>query len=348
MKSEWKRRIAALLLVAAMLFLAACTAPPDASTPVQQSESTEVTQSADAETSTPAEPEKQLRFAFAIKNLVNPAWIELIEGFEEVCAANGIETDVQATDSETDVDMQLQILQTFLTQDYDVIFVTPLSPVAICSFVKECNEAGTPIVIVDSIGDRAEMEKLGAQEDAYVMSDYKQSGELAAQCMVDHFNGTANIAVLEGTAGSYSANKMLEGIHEVFAQNPGMNVVASQPADYNRNKGYDLATSILTAHPDIQAFLCCNDEMAFGALKAIEDAGLDVSKFAVTGINAVPEAAQAIKDGRLLGSVYKQSALLGQTAAEIGISICLEQPYEKAMLVEMRMITKDNVDELLG
>ena len=258
------------------------------------------------------------RFAFAIKNLTNPFFINMAAGVERECEKYGASVNIQATESDKDIEKQNQILQTFLTQNYDAILVTPLSNVAIVPFIKECNDAKVPVIVIDTKADPGELAKLGAKMDAFVTGDNRDAGVKEAEAMVEALGGKGEIVILESTPGSSAGIAVLEGVYSVLDKSD-IKVVASQSADNNRNMGYDVAQSILTANPEIQGILACNDEMALGAINALKD--MDFENISVVGINNAADAQAAMKAGAMYASVDKRSDIQGATAVRRAVEI---------------------------
>ena len=260
----------------------------------------------------------EYRFAFAIKNLTNPFFINMANGVEQAAKEVGATVNIQATESDKDIEKQSQILQTFLTQDYDAIIVTPLSDVAIVPFIKECNDASVPVIVVDTRANAAELAKLGAKMDAFVTGDNRDAGVKEAEAIVEALGGKGEIAILESTAGSSAGKAVLEGVYSVLDKSE-IKVVASQTADNNRNMGYDVAQSILTANPEINGILACNDEMALGAINAMKHMGFEGIK--VVGINNAKDAQAAMRAGDMYASVDKRSDIQGATAVRRAVDI---------------------------
>lgn len=280
------------------------------------------------------------RFAFAVKNRTNPFFINMIEGMEAECEKLGATLNVQAAESEKDIDKQIQTIQAFLSQDYDAIFITPLSAVAVVPVIKECNDAGVPVILIDTRADATEMEKIGAKMDYFVTGDNKNAGELAAQAMVDVLSGEGDIAILESTAGSSAGIAVLEGMHEVLAKS-SIQIVASQTADNNRNKGYEVAQGILAANPNIDGILACNDEMGLGAINALKDGGFE--NIPVIGINNAPDAQTALKDGTMYATVDKCSDEQGATAIRRAMEMLEGKAIPPEEMLECTVVKVENL-----
>lgn len=308
MKKSLKKGLPFLLVLLMLLSMIGCG---------QKEETPAETQNpaAGQETST----EQEYKFGFAVKNETNPFFIAIADGIRDAAAEIGATVNVQATEQESDIEMQRQILDTFLTQNYDAIFVTPLSSTAIVPFIKECNDAGVPIIVVDTAADADELGKLGAKPDFFVACDNMDAGKKAAECLVEALDGKGNIAVLEGTPGALSGVQILEGIHSVL-DGTEINIQASQPADWNRNKGYDVTSNIIAANPNLDAILASNDEMGLGAVNALRDNGM-LEEILVVSINNTPDGRAAVKAGDLYSTVDKAAYDQGLRAVEVAVQL---------------------------
>lgn len=283
-----------------------------------------------------------LKFAYVVKNQTNPFFISMAQGFEDACKEYGIEYVIQATESEDEIDAQIQMCETLLTQNYDAVMVTPLSSSAVVPFVQSCNDADVPIILVDTGADEEALAAIGAEVDFFATSDNKQSGVLAAQALVETLGDSGNIAILNGSAGASTAVAISEGFHEVL-DNSGLTIVAEQAADWNRNLGYDVFTNIISANPNLDGVVCANDEMALGAVRAMEDAGMDM--IPIFSINATQDGIDAVKAGTIAGTVDKKPYEQGYIAVERAISILNgETLTEKVEMLEPSMMDASNIE----
>lgn len=284
---------------------------------------------------------KKLRFAYLVKNLTNPYFIDQANGVKETCAKYGIEVTVQATEKETDIDKQIQIADNYLTQKFDAIIVAPLSSTAIVPLMKRANDAGVPFINIDTPADAKEMEKLGAKRVTYVGADNYTAGEAAATGLIEALGGKGKIAVLEGTSGAESAESRKKGFNDKI-KGTGLQIVASQPANYNRNMGYTVFQSILAANPDIVGLFAANDEMALGAVKAIDEAGL-TGKIKIVGINFVKDAQDAIKAGKMYGSITQQPYEMGRLSVEKAIDFINKKAVDPQYITESKLMKVSDV-----
>jgi ABC-type sugar transport system substrate-binding protein len=224
--------------------------------------------------------------------------------------------DVQATSADTEIDKQIQLCDNFLVTHPDAIIVTPLSSTAIIPFIKSCNDAGVLFVNCDGLIDENELKKIGATVLTTVAADNVTAGIEGARALIKHLNNRGRIAVLEGTSGVATAEDRKRGFEEtIAAEGSGLEIVVSQPANYSRNIGYERAQTILVAHPDITGIFAANAEMALGAVKAVEEAGM-INQIAIVGVYNSDEAQEATLAGKMLGSVDQGPYEMGRLVVE--------------------------------
>ena len=185
------------------------------------------------------------------------------------------------------------------------------------------------------------------EEYWYVGPDDVLAGELEAQAAIDKIGGAGNVVILEGPIGQSAQLDRMEGNQNVLAENPDITLLANQTANWSRDEAVSIMENWLQAYPDIDAVIAHNDEMALGAIQAIEAAG-KMDQITVTGVDAIKDGCNAVKEGTLLGTVYQDAKLEGGN----GLQLCYDiltgnEPDQKFNLIDMTLITQDNVDTLL-
>jgi ribose transport system substrate-binding protein len=128
------------------------------------------------------------------------------------------------------------------------------------------------------------------------------------------------VAVLEGIAGHETGDQRLRGFREAMAKAPGLTIVASQPANWERDQGFNVFQNILQANPGVDALFACNDLMALGATEAIAAAGR-TGRVLVVGFDAQPEARTAIQKGTMAATVAQFPARMGAIAVENAVKL---------------------------
>jgi ABC-type sugar transport system substrate-binding protein len=173
-----------------------------------------------------------------------------------------------------------------------------------------------------------------------VASDNVAGGKLAADELGKLLGGKGKVAVLQGTAGTSAARDREQGFTEGIKTYPGIQVVAEQPADFDRTKGLDVMTNLLQAHSDITGVFAANDEMALGAIKALgAKAGNQVK---VVGFDGTPDGIKAVQAGTLSASVAQQPMVLGQLAVQNAVKAAKGDKIPATVAVEVKVATTEN------
>ena len=207
------------------------------------------------------------------------------------------------TDAAGSAAKQVADVNSMIAQGVDAIFLSPREEKPLIPAVMAAKKAGIPLFLIDRNVDGA-LAKGGSDYVTFIGSDFLKEGTTAGENLVKITGGKAIILELEGSTGSSPANDRKKGFDAVIAKNPGMKIVASQTGDFNRDKGRQVAESLLQAHPEATVIYAHNDEMAIGAISALEAAGKVPGKdVTVVSIDGEKDALQAIIDGKMAFSV---------------------------------------------
>ena len=207
------------------------------------------------------------------------------------------------TDAAGSAAKQVSDVNSMIAQGVDAIFLSPREEKPLIPAVMAAKKAGIPLFLIDR-GVDASLAKGGVDYVTFIGSDFIKEGTTAGEAMVKATGGKAMILEIEGSTGSSPANDRKKGFDEVIAKNPGMKIIASQSGDFARDKGRQVAEALLQAHPEATAIYAHNDEMAIGAIAAIEAAGKVPGKDIIIGsIDGEKDGLQAIIDGKMAYSV---------------------------------------------
>jgi simple sugar transport system substrate-binding protein len=251
------------------------------------------------------------------------------KSIQDEAAKRGI--DLRFSDAQQKQENQLKALRSFVAQGVDVIMVSPVVESGWEPVMKEIQKAKIPIIVSDRRPD--------VDPSLYVTfigSDFVQEGRRAADWMAKKMNGKATIAELCGTVGSAPANDRAKGFREVMAKYPGMKIVISQSGDFTRAKGKEAMEAFLKSPQGkkINALFAHNDDMALGAIQAIEEAGLKPGKdITIVSIDGVKGAFEAMKDGKLNCSV-ECNPLIGPQLFDAVDAIMAKKPLPKRIVVK--------------
>jgi ribose transport system substrate-binding protein len=274
--------------------------------------------------------------ALVVKTLNNPFFIDMQHGAEAAAKAQGVELTVQAAEREVDVERQVQIIENLIQRRVAALIISPSGSREIVEVIVKANQAGIPVIIVDTRADAAELKAAGGKIATFIGSDNYEGGKLAGHFMAERMKGQAKIAVLEGIPGHETGDARLRGFRDALAGQPGMQIVASQPANWERDQGFNVAQNLLQAHPEITGLFAASDLMALGAVEAIATAGR-TGTITVVGFDALDEARQAIKKGTMAATVAQNPAKMGATGVAWAARILHGEtpPPEVAIPIEL-------------
>jgi ABC-type sugar transport system substrate-binding protein len=219
------------------------------------------------------------------------------------------------TDAAGDTTKQVADVESMIAQQVDAVFLAPREEKPLVPAVKKAKAAGIPVILLDRNVDQS-LAKAGEDYVTFIGSDFIEEGQRAAEWLIKETKGKAKIIELEGTTGSSPANDRKKGFHDAIANESGMEVVASQDGDFARDKGRQVAETLLQANPDATAIYAHNDEMAIGAIAALKAAGKKPGKdVVIVSVDGSKDALQAIIDGDL-GATVECNPRFGPKAYE--------------------------------
>ncbi len=286
---------------------------------------------------------KTLTIAFVPKALNSPFWAEMQQAAEREAAAQGVRLVSLAADRETDVERQYQIIENLIHQKVDAILLAPAGSKELVPAIRKANDAGIPILILDTRIDEAAAQSMGAKVLTFIGSDNFEGGAVAGRYLARMLGGKGNVAIIEGISGHETADRRRLGFLKGVEGHPGIRVVASQTADWERARAYTVAENLLQAHPDLDAIFAANDEMALGALEAVA-AARRLGRVGVVGFDAIPDALANIGSGRLLGSVAQFPGEMGRLGVRHAVALLRDGTTPpREILTRVEMIDRLNV-----
>lgn len=249
--------------------------------------------------------------------------------------------DVELTvvDAGGDAAKQLQQVETFISQKVDAIIMQPQEQEACSPAIDKAKAAGIPIINCNSLTI--------TEPDAYVGSNDSESAEIAMTYIAEQLGGKGNVLMMHGHPGQTAEVKRTEGAMDILAQNPDMTLLDEQTADWDRAEAMTLMENWIQAYGDqINAVFCQNDEMALGALNALVQAGKK-DNVLVVGVDAIDDALQSVKDGKMDATVYQDCKGQAEGAIEAAYKLVKGESVEKEILIPFILVTTENVDEYL-
>lgn len=266
---------------------------------------------------------------FSVKDQTNPLFVDMVtaakatfDAYNKKAGYEKIKLNVQACTGETKVEEQLTMVETFLTQNVNAIICTPLNSDAFVDFVKKCNDKGVAFINLDTMVNTAKLKEKGGMYDVFVGSDNVWLGANVAKAMVEDFPNGCKYIVLGGNPGAATHIGMDKGYQSVKAtMGAGFTELKYELCNWQLPLALETTTNLLPAYPDVQAIICFNDQMAQGAISAIEGFGKVPGKdIKVYGSNFVGNAPKYIDEGKQAFSVSRRPYYSGMIAAECAIN----------------------------
>jgi inositol transport system substrate-binding protein len=210
---------------------------------------------------------------------------------------------------------------------------------------KLIKDAGIPLVYVNI----PPLEELKPGEPVvYVGSDEIVAGKLEGEGIAKLLNGKGNVVIMMGAPASQASVMRTEGAEKVFAQHPGIKVVGKQTANWQRNEAIDLMNNWLVAGTPIDAVCANNDEMAIGAIIALQQAGKDPRKIVVGGVDATRDALEEMEKGNLAVTVFQDAKGQGKAVVESVQKLIKKEKFESPYVyVPFELVTKENYKDYL-
>ena len=278
--------------------------------------------------------------ALVMKTLNNPFFVEMEQGARAAADSLGLALIVQAPEREIDVERQMQIVENLIQRRVDVLALVPSGSREIVPAVVKANRANIPVVTVDTRVDTAALRQAGARIATFIGSDNVDGGRLAGQFVARRLGGRGRVAVLEGIPGHETGDSRLRGFREALAGHPGITVVASQTANWERDQAFNVAQNVLQSHPGVQAIFACNDVMALGAVEAVAAAGR-TGRIAVVGFDAQDDARAAIRAGRMDATIAQRPREMGRLAVITAHRLLRGEPVPAEQPVPIELVTRE-------
>lgn len=325
-----KKFIAMLLTVVLALGVTACgSSAPAAPEESKPAENTDASNASDASGS------DELVVGCSLQNLSEEFMI-MLKGAMEIEAKNHDNLKLMVVDAESQPDKQASQLDSFIAQGVDAVIISPVDADALAPAVKAVSDAGIPIITCSA-------DVNGDQGQVWVGSENENGGMIEMQYVIEQLGGKGNIAVLRGPLGAFAEQGRFAGYEMALEDYPDVEIVFDQTANWQRDEAMALVENWLTTGTEIDAIVCHNDGMALGAMEAVKAAGKQ-DEIMVTGIDAIEDALNSVKNGELAATCFQDAIGQGTQALIMAIKASNGEAIERNN-IPFELVTKDNVDE---
>lgn len=268
------------------------------------------------------------KIGLIVSTLNNPFFVDLKSGIESEAKKLGY--DIVVLDSQNDPAKEVSNMEDISVKNVDIVLLNPVDSDSAISSVMVANNLDLPVITVDRASN-------GGNVVSHVASDNVEGGKMAAQYLVEMLGNEGNIVELEGIAGSSATRDRGAGFDNEV-KNSNLNIITKQSADFDRTKGLSVMENIIQSKGDIDAVFAQNDEMALGALKALQDANMD--DVLVVGFDATDDAVASVQKGDMAATIAQQPILIGETSVKLAHRYLSGEKVENFAPVELKLIAK--------
>ena len=264
-----------------------------------------------------------------ISTLNNPFFVTLKDGAEEKAKELGVELVIY--DAQDDSAKMTSSMEDLIQKKVGGILVNPTDADAVVPSILKANAAGIPVFTIDRGATSGEVV-------THIASDNVAGGKMAGEFLAEKIGGKGKVVELVGIPGTSAARDRGQGFNDAMKAYPGIEIVASQAADFSRDKGLKVFENILQAQPEIDGVFAHNDEMILGAVAAAEAAGRTGIVF--VGFDAVDDAVAAVKEGKLAATVAQQPAVIGAMGVEKAAALLAGEELPEFIPVPLQLVTE--------
>ena len=283
---------------------------------------------------TSSHADKRILFSIKGPGSGNPFWASVEKGAREEAAKLGVDLVLVAPPQEGDVQAQINQVEDQLAKGVDAIALAPGDPNAFAPIVDDAIKSGVPVVFVDTKGINEGVTFIGTNN--------MNGAELAAKFICDKTAKGSDVAILTGIESQSTALLRRDGAIKGF-KNCGLNLVATQTAEWDTAKGRSVTESIILKNPNIKAIFASNDNMGLGAMQALKDA--DMNDVIVVGFDATPDAATSILKGEMTATIAQFSYNMGAYGVKYALELANGGSIDPNIDTGTQLVTTENAND---
>jgi ABC-type sugar transport system substrate-binding protein len=287
--------------------------------------------------SAPSLAEDKITIGVSLAQDDNPFYIVMLKGIR--ARADELGWSVATVSANEDKVKQINGVQDLVARGVKGILISPIDSVGVNAAYDAAKAANIPIVSI-ARGSTSPNQTL------HVAMDEKQIGRDIAAWTAKAIGGEGKVAMLLGPSGAPTFRNLAEGYTEVMAKYPKIVIAFRTDGPLTRERGVKQAEDALVANPELKAIYCANDDVALGASQAVIAAGR-ADKTIITGMNGVPPALHAIKDGKLAMTVELNPFLWGRLGVDVLASYLKGDKVEPRVFIKHVIVDKTNIDQKL-
>src|SRR5476651_2170270 len=266
--------------------------------------------------------------ALVVSTLNNPFFVSMKDGAQK--EADKLGYNLVVLDSQNNPAKELANVQDLTVRGTKLLLINPTDSDAVGNAVAMANQAKIPVITLDRQATKGTVV-------SHVASDNAFGGKMAGDYIAKKVGEKAKVIELEGIAGTSVARERGKGFAEA-AQKHQFTLLASQPADFDRTKGLNVMQNLLTAHPNVQAVFAQNDEMALGAMRALQIA--NKTNVLVVGFDGTADGLKAVQSGQMAATVAQQPEQIGIIAVDTADKVLKGQTVDAVIPVPLKLVAQ--------
>lgn len=270
-----------------------------------------------------------MTIGFAVSTTNNPFFVAMENGVKSEAAKQGVKVIID--DGNNDPAKQLNQVQDLIQQKVSAIILNPADSQALSSAVQAANAANIPVITLDRSVDSGNVA-------CFIASNSVQAGKMAADELIKALGGKGQVVELQGILGTSAERDREKGFDQEIATAKGITVVAKQTAKFDRSTALNVMQNILQAHPNVNGVFAQNDEMALGALKAIQQAGK--KGIAIVGIDGEQEAVNDVQKGLMYADIAQQPTQEGVLGVDNAIKLVKGETVPSTVNSPLQLVEK--------
>jgi ribose transport system substrate-binding protein len=289
----------------------------------------------------PTDQPKVKTIALVMKTLTNPFFVEMEKGARQAERELGIRLVVKTAAQETSIEQQIGIVNDLIQAKVDAIVIAPGDSVELIPVLKKAQDTGIAIVNIDNQLDTDYSKKLGLVNVPFISVDNVQGAYLSAKYVADKVSGKSKAGIIEGIRGARNATDRKSGAEQAFTENNKIRIVASETANWKIDEADTVVKRIFDEYPDIRVLFCANDMMALGAIKRLDE--IKRSDVLIAGFDALDEAKDSIRNGKLQVTIDQQAARQGYLGVTTAVKLLNGHQVPANTMVDVVVISKENL-----
>lgn len=286
----------------------------------------------------PSQPAKP-KIALVMKSLANEFFSTMADGAKKHQAANAASYDlvVNGIKNETDLAEQVNLVEQMIAQQVNAIVIAPADSKALTTVLKHAKAANILVVNIDNQLD-ADVLKQAGLATPFVGPDNRAGARKVGEALAKQLKAGDEVAIIEGIPTAFNGQQRRAGFEDSMKA-AGMNIVSTQNGDWEMEKANAVAAAMLSEHPNLKALLCANDNMALGAVAAIQAAG-KTGKVLVVGFDNISAIQPMIADGRVVATADQHGDKLAVFGIEAALKILKGDAPPANQTTAVDLITK--------